>query len=148
MAGVSAISESSQQTTALGTRSLGAEDFLNLLISQLRQQDPLEPVENTEFIAQMSQLNALEQLQNLNSNFKQLIMMQQLDSYREDLAFSASLLGRLVEAINPDTGEVIKGEVQGFYQKEGAIWLQLEQGTFPVAWIEKVAVAQVDGDSR
>ncbi len=48
--------------------TLGKEAFMQLLVTQLRYQDPLQPMENTEFIAQLAQFSSLEQLWNMNTN--------------------------------------------------------------------------------
>ncbi|WP_026893848.1 flagellar hook assembly protein FlgD [Clostridiisalibacter paucivorans] len=50
---------------------LDKDTFLNLLVTQLRNQDPMNPVEDKEFIAQMAQFSSLEQMQNMNANMKQ-----------------------------------------------------------------------------
>lgn len=75
-------------------KGLGKDDFTRLLITQIRNQNPLEPMSNTEFVAQLAQFSSLEQLSMVNSNLGQLQLYQ--DSiYRMQ---AASLLGQEIKA--------------------------------------------------
>ncbi len=58
---------SSAATTIKNNSDLDKEAFLKLLVTQLQYQDPLDPMDNTEFVSQMAQFTALEQMQNLNT---------------------------------------------------------------------------------
>jgi flagellar basal-body rod modification protein FlgD len=57
-------------TTRQPSQDLDRTAFLNLLITQLRHQDPLNPMDDRDFIAQMAQFSALEQMMNLNATFE------------------------------------------------------------------------------
>ena len=75
-------------TKALGP-SLGKDDFLKLLVGQLKNQDPLSPTSDTDFIGQMAQFSQLEQTTNMATANSQLIA-------QESGARAVSLLGRNV----------------------------------------------------
>jgi flagellar basal-body rod modification protein FlgD len=75
-----------------GNPTLGKNDFLKLLVSQLQNQDPLNPSDPTEFTAQLAQFSSLEQLSNVNKNLEKLVSSQDLGA----MAF----IGREVVAEN------------------------------------------------
>ena len=75
---------------------LGKDDFLKLLITQLSNQNPTNPMENTEFIAQMAQFSSLEQMTNMNESFGRMAAM--INSSQ-----AATTIGKTVEIYAGDT---------------------------------------------
>lgn len=75
---------------------LGKDDFLKLLITQLSNQDPTNPMEDTQFISQMAQFSSLEQITNMNESFSRMAGM--LNS-----AQASTTLGKTVEISLGDT---------------------------------------------
>lgn len=88
---------------------LGKDAFLQLMITQLRYQDPLEPMDNKDSIAQMAQFSSLEQMQNLNSNMQvsQMGIKLALDGMTETLgAIQKALAAYGIKVDEPeDTGD-------------------------------------------
>ena len=58
------------------TGGLGKDDFMKLLLVQMGNQDPLKPMEDKEFIAQLAQFNSLEQMQQVNKSISNLVAAQ------------------------------------------------------------------------
>jgi len=89
-------SVSSNGNPLYGTSNvLAKEDFLKLLVAQLQAQDPLKPMESTEFTAQLAQFSSLEQLSNINDNLQYLQLYQSSINNAQAVAF----IGKNVEAI-------------------------------------------------
>ena len=61
-------SNTSTSKSTSGTSGLGESDFLNLLITQLKNQNPLEPMKDTDFIAQLANFSNLQQMTSVNTN--------------------------------------------------------------------------------
>jgi flagellar basal-body rod modification protein FlgD len=70
------ITAGAAQSAGGPTKELDRDAFLSLLITQLQNQDPLDPTDSVEFTAQLAQFSSLEQLGNVNDNLKQLQAFQ------------------------------------------------------------------------
>ncbi|WP_210380474.1 flagellar hook assembly protein FlgD [Borreliella valaisiana] len=102
--------------------NLGKDDFLKLLITQLRYQDPTNPMKDKEFIAQMAQFSSLEQMANMSKSFEKLSSSLEI---RKDL----DLLGKVIKFQHGD-GEIVKGRVTNI--KTGAIPQVMVNGNYYV----------------
>lgn len=83
-----------RKSTREVSSTLGKDDFLNLLVTQLQNQDPLKPMDSTEFTAQLAQFTSLEQLSNINTNLETLRREQA--SVRDLQA--VGFMGKMLEA--------------------------------------------------
>lgn len=95
---------------------LGKDDFLQLLVTQLSYQDPLNPVGDQEFIAQLAQFSALEQMHNVAAQVERLADVQLVTG---GMGQAASLLGRSVVLFDATEGETVEGVVEAVRLEEG-----------------------------
>ena len=86
------------------TQELGKDDFLTLLIEQLKNQDPTNPMDNTEFVSQMTQFSSLEQMTNMSTAFARMATF--INSSE-----AMNTLGKTVQINIGDT--TVTGEVTG-----------------------------------
>ena len=91
---IKSVTSGSMELAAAQQPVLGKEDFLHLLITQLQNQDPLNPTDHTEFTAQLAQFSSLEQLSNVNDNLEQLQNFQASTNNSQ----AVSLLGKEITA--------------------------------------------------
>lgn len=93
-------SDSSTAYRSLGTpgSDLGKDDFLRLLVTQLQNQDPVNPMDSSQFAAQLAQFNSVEQLINVNSSLESMNQSQQLIGTGLNNTLASSLPGKTVRA--------------------------------------------------
>jgi flagellar basal-body rod modification protein FlgD len=112
-------SSNNVQDVSAATSKLDKDAFFRLLITQLQNQDPLNPMEDKEFISQMAQFSSLEQMQNMNTNLVQIMRIQSISE-------CANLIGKTVETIDNNTGETIKGVVNQIAFEDNEIYVILD----------------------
>jgi len=90
-------------------QTMGRDEFLKLLLTQLANQDPTAPIEDKEFIAQMAQFSSLEQMTNMAADFARLARMMQSTE-------ASSALGRPVEIFDND--KIVNGYIQAVSRED------------------------------
>lgn len=120
---------------------LGRSAFLELMVTQLKNQNPLSPQENSEFVAQLAQFSSVESLDKLNNNFDSFT-----NNFVANQALQAStLVGRSVtvpsDSARLEAGDVVSGSVDvpsssgnvniNIYSQNGALIDQISAGVQP-----------------
>jgi flagellar basal-body rod modification protein FlgD len=105
------------------TSTISKSGFLQLLVKQLSSQDPLNPMTNEEFVAQLAQFSSLEQQINLNDSFTQFLGFQQLTQ-------ASTLLGKKVICLVPsgDSYTPASGIVEQVLLVDNQAYLKLSTG--------------------
>jgi flagellar basal-body rod modification protein FlgD len=93
--GIGAISGAQTSSSTNQNTTINQEDFIRLFLSQLQFQDPLEPVDNREFLAQLAQFTNLEQSRQVSQNTSDLVAMNASTQ-------ALSLLNKQVEVLVPN----------------------------------------------
>lgn len=108
--------------------TLDESDFLMLLITELANQDPLDPLDDRDFIEQMAQLNTLSETIELNEN---VVTSQMLEA--------TALVGREVEAVGPN-GEHVQGTVTEVWFIDNEPWLTIdEEAVVSLEYVVRIA---------
>ena len=106
------ITAASTSATGAGTKTgssigaaagMGKDDFMQLLIAQLKNQDPMKPMDDKEFITQLAQFSSLEAMEKMTEQMEDLTGSQMLVQ-------AATLIGKQVTA-KLETGEVVTGTI-------------------------------------
>ena len=118
--------------------TLGKDAFLQLLVSQLQNQDPLEPTSNDEFVAQLAQFSQLEGIEEMNENLVGLAVLQQGNALLSQLTDSSALIGKSVRFLSPDGGQELTGLVDSVKIDEGFATLRINGQDVPLGNVLEV----------
>ena len=116
------------------TSGVGRDQFLKLMVAQMKAQDPLEPMNNQEFTSQLAQFSQLEGIEKLNTSFGDMLALQQLTQ-------GAGLIGKSVTYSAANSSAVQTGTVQGFSLEAGQLQLQVDGQAVPIGQIRGMTAA-------
>lgn len=110
--------------------NLGQDQYFQLLLAQLQNQNPLEPVSDKELIAQLTQFSTLQGVNQLNASFSDLVQLQQLTQ-------GNSLLGRTVTYETAAAG-LTRGIVSSIHVDNGTLLLRVNNTNVPLTKVKSV----------
>jgi flagellar basal-body rod modification protein FlgD len=126
VSGASSSSSSTGASTEYTTKekslnNLDVSDFIKLLVAQLQQQDPLEPMKNAELMQQVSQIKSIQSTETLTTTLDSVSLGQSLTN-------AGTLLGRKIEGLT-DAGDKVNGTVDKVTIESGAAVLHVGDKT-------------------
>jgi flagellar basal-body rod modification protein FlgD len=119
---ISPITGSSQTPAQLKSskKDLKSQDFINMMITQLQNQDPLEPTKNQDLLAQMSQIGQLQSSTKLQDTLSAFVLQSQITA-------GGSMIGKMVEGLD-DKNDTVSGLVTAVKVQANEVLLELDTG--------------------
>lgn len=119
-----------QSTTSDAYAQLDIDDFMKLLISELQNQDPLDPVKNKDLVEQIGQIRAIQANQYLTTTLTGVMLGQNLNT-------AAAMLGRRISGLD-DSGKEVQGKVTGVVFQNGAAKLHVGDQVVSLSNVQKI----------
>ena len=130
-----------QENVSTGQRQtqleLGQDAFMKLLLAQLKYQDPLTPMEDREFIAQLAQFSSLAEMQKLNKAVTEMASVQAL-------ANATAFIGKTVSGLSQE-GTQVDGIAEAALLREGKVYLRIAGQEVPISTIQEVTLGGNSG---
>src|SRR4051812_35576055 len=118
-------------TSASGSGGPSQADFMKLLMTQMKNQDPLNPVSGTDFVTQLAQFSTLQGQQQLNTNINQMLMLQQVTQ-------GASLIGKQITFTPSGNALATSGTVSAVQMSNGAVQLVVGNQTVDLSQVRSI----------
>ena len=116
----------SQAVSDAVKKTLGKDDFLKLLVTELQNQDPMQAMDNKEFVSQMAQFSSLEIMNNVSTAMANLQGEIAKQTQQSLLVQGTALIGKQVVGIDTN-GENIQGAVDSIKWQNDELELQIGQ---------------------
>jgi len=128
----SSSSSSSTNQALTGFAALTSQDFLKMLITELQNQDPTQPVSNSELLQQLSQMQALQSNVELNTTLTNF-------SNNQQIASGASFLGKVVSGTDANNNPV-NGVADNVFLQNGTLMIGVGSSALSIANVTGVSL--------
>ena len=125
-----AATTASKSSAVSSYTSLSRQDFMNIMISEMSHQDPMNPVENQDFLNQLAQLESLQAMAELTQGIEALLRLQHIGS-------ASALIGRQV-AGSDSSGNPVSGTVEKVVMRSGQAAIVVDGTELPLERITEV----------
>lgn len=139
-------------STSVASAASQKMDFMNLLVAELQNQNPLEPMDNKQMATQLAQFSQLELTEEMNTNLKTIntTMGTMNTSFQGAMAiaqldYAKSFLGRTVSFYNTDNAALVEGQVKKLTFENNQPVLTVQSGSGLSTKEYKVQVSQIQG---
>lgn len=116
---VSSVNSASPSASS-SRRQMSVDDFINMMVTQLQNQDPLEPADNNQLLTQMSQIGQLQSSQQLQTSLQSMVI-------QNNIASAGNMIGKEVAGFD-EYGDEAEGLVTAVRVEQGQIMLELDNG--------------------
>lgn len=120
-----------------GGPELSGTEFLTLFVKQMQNQDPMEPQQNSEFLAQLAQFSSLEQLGTQTDILSDQLATTGLTQALQELEIASSLIGKEINYTD-DKGVMKTGVINSVELKEDGVFFSIGDDLVPVAALESI----------
>jgi flagellar basal-body rod modification protein FlgD len=143
ISGISARDPVSLAPTA-GSPEVDKDAFMKLLVTQLQNQDPMNPTANEDFIAQLATFSSLEELEQMNGNLSAMMTLNRTNALLSQLTESSALIGKMVSWADPKTGDSGHGSVDSVRVENGIALLQIGDMEVPLGAVTEIFGSDMD----
>jgi flagellar basal-body rod modification protein FlgD len=126
-------STSGGKSALTGFAALTSQDFMTMLLAELKNQDPTQPVSNAELLQQLSQMQSLQSNVELNSTLTSFSSNQQFAS-------GASFLGKFVTGTD-NNKKPVSGIADGVFMQNGTLTIGVGSSSIPIGNLTGVALS-------
>lgn len=120
-------------TSTTGTSTVSQNQFLQLMVKQLQSQDPLNPTDSGQMLAQLAQFSTLSGMEQLNTSFSQMLSLQQITQ-------GSNLIGKEI-TYTDSNGQAATGAVTSVSVKDGNVTLDVGSTSVTLSQVTGVSPA-------